>query len=239
MDKRGSNPPNEHEAEPDPKIDYRDPEWVSQRLGIDKNTVYKYLKDGSLPGLQLGRKWLISETRLAEFLEQEASRQTMRRQAGASEWGRTLRRLCRRFSEPAISILGEAREQALAMDHEYLGQEHLLLAMLTVPDTLAAIVLANLGVTCERASVLISDRVQAGRGPVSGELPLTPRARLAIDRAIDEANRMGHQSVGAEHLLLGLLAASDGVGHDVLRALGVTYDKARLQVARCVNPQVK
>jgi excisionase family DNA binding protein len=63
-----------------PKLDYRDPEWVAEQLGIDKNTVYKYLQDGSLPGLQLGRKWLISERRLADFLERVERQQTERRQ---------------------------------------------------------------------------------------------------------------------------------------------------------------
>jgi excisionase family DNA binding protein len=62
-----------------PKLDYRDPEWVADQLGIDKNTVYKYLQDGSLPGLQLGRKWLISERRLADFLERVERQQTERR----------------------------------------------------------------------------------------------------------------------------------------------------------------
>jgi excisionase family DNA binding protein len=61
------------------KLDYRDPEWVAEQLGIDKNTVYKYLQEGSLPGLQLGRKWLVSERRLAAFLERVEREQTDRR----------------------------------------------------------------------------------------------------------------------------------------------------------------
>ena len=65
------------------KLDYRDPEWVADQLGIDKNTVYKYLQEGSLPGLQLGRKWLVSERRLALFLERVEQEQTdRRRQSG-------------------------------------------------------------------------------------------------------------------------------------------------------------
>jgi len=66
------------------KLDYRDPEWVAEQLGVDKNTVYKYLQDGSLPGLQLGRKWLISERRLAEFLERVEQQQTDRRRQQSS-----------------------------------------------------------------------------------------------------------------------------------------------------------
>jgi excisionase family DNA binding protein len=65
------------------RLDYRDPEWVAEQLGIDKNTVYKYLQEGSLPGLQLGRKWLVSERRLAEFLERVEREQTERRQSNS------------------------------------------------------------------------------------------------------------------------------------------------------------
>src|SRR6476659_2332204 len=67
------------------KLDYRDPDWVAEQLGIDKNTVYKYLQDGALPGLQLGRKWLVSERRLAEFLERVEREQTQRRQAAGAK----------------------------------------------------------------------------------------------------------------------------------------------------------
>jgi excisionase family DNA binding protein len=66
------------------KLDYRDPDWVAEQLGIDKNTVYKFLQEGALPGLQLGRKWLVSERRLAEFLERVEREQTQRRQASSS-----------------------------------------------------------------------------------------------------------------------------------------------------------
>ncbi len=66
------------------KLDYRDPEWVAEKLGIDKNTVYKYLQEGSLPGLQLGRKWLVSERRLADFLERVEREQTARRRTGTA-----------------------------------------------------------------------------------------------------------------------------------------------------------
>jgi len=70
-------------AESQAKLDYRDPEWVADQLGIEKNTVYKYLQEGVLPGLQLGRKWLVSERRLAEFLERAEREQTERRRSAA------------------------------------------------------------------------------------------------------------------------------------------------------------
>ena len=73
-------------AEPASVLDYREPEWVAKKLGLDKNTVYKYLQEGSLPGLQLGRKWLVSERRLALFLERVEQEQTeKRRQTGGAQ----------------------------------------------------------------------------------------------------------------------------------------------------------
>ena len=71
-------------GEDGPKLDYRDPEWVAEQLGIDKNTVYRYLQEGSLPGLQLGRKWLVSERRLSEYLERAEREQTERRRRAGS-----------------------------------------------------------------------------------------------------------------------------------------------------------
>src|SRR3990172_2623698 len=56
------------------KLDYRDPEWLAEQLGVDKTTIYRYLQEGTLPGLQLGRKWLVSERQLIEFLDAEARR---------------------------------------------------------------------------------------------------------------------------------------------------------------------
>src|SRR2546421_618584 len=64
-------------------LDYRDPEWVGKRLGLDKNTVYKFLQDGVIPAVHLGRKWLISEARLAVWLEKEAENQTRARREAA------------------------------------------------------------------------------------------------------------------------------------------------------------
>jgi excisionase family DNA binding protein len=88
------------------RLDYRDPEWVAEQLGIDKNTVYKYLQDGSLPGLQLGRKWLVSERRLADFLESVEREQTARRRDAAGKSAH------RPFALPERARLHDERSQA-------------------------------------------------------------------------------------------------------------------------------
>src|SRR5436305_10205015 len=72
-------------------LDYREPEWVAEKLGLDKNTVYKYLQEGWLPGVQLGRKWLISERLLAEYLEHETRSQTAVRRKELPQTPRALK----------------------------------------------------------------------------------------------------------------------------------------------------
>jgi excisionase family DNA binding protein len=94
-------------GESNKELDYRSPEWVAEQLGIDKNTVYRYLQDGTLPGLQLGRKWLVSERRLADFLERAERQQTERRRRASSTTPRP-------FGLSPIHLLEEAdgtREQ--------------------------------------------------------------------------------------------------------------------------------
>ena len=91
------------------RLDYRDPEWVAEQLGIDKNTVYKYLQEGSLPGLQLGRKWLVSERRLADFLERVEREQTARRRDVAAG-------VHRPFALPERARLYEARPDGATPD---------------------------------------------------------------------------------------------------------------------------
>src|SRR3990172_2583045 len=103
--------------EPEGSLDYRNPEWVAKRLGIEKNTVYRYLNEGTLPGLQLGRKWLISEASLAEFLKHQEAEQTERRRDEAQEGAILpsdgfLRKLLRRATERTERALRLAREEA-------------------------------------------------------------------------------------------------------------------------------
>src|SRR3954463_14666444 len=99
-------------------LDYREPEWVAKKLGLDKNTVYKYLQEGWLPGVQLGRKWLISERLLAEHLERETRAQTATRRQTLPQTPRLKR---------ALQL---ASEYAIARGQNFTGTEHLLIGMM-------------------------------------------------------------------------------------------------------------
>src|SRR3954468_16744258 len=99
-------------------LDYREPEWVAKKLGLDKNTVYKYLQDGALPGVQLGRKWLISERLLVEHLEQETRAQTLRRSKSLALTPRLQR---------AVEL---AEAYAAGRGDDFTGTEHLLVGLM-------------------------------------------------------------------------------------------------------------
>src|ERR1041384_1591792 len=93
---------------------YREPEWVAKNLGLDKNTVYKYLQEGWLPGVQLGRKWLVSERLLAEHLENETRKQTATRRKDLPQTPRLMK------------ALRLASDNALRRGQDFTGTEHLL-----------------------------------------------------------------------------------------------------------------
>jgi excisionase family DNA binding protein len=217
-----------------PVMDYRDPDWVAEKLGIDKNTVYKYLQDGTIPALHLGRKWLISEERLADWLASEAESQTRaRREAATSAQNLALRMT--NYSADAQEVVREAHEEARRYAHDYIGQEHLLLAMSADPDSAAAKILARLGVTADRVRTCFESKVLAGNAAPTARLRRTPRARRAMRLAASLAEEMGSERVGAGHLLLGILESGSGTGFEMLAELGVTLDAAREEVARSVS----
>src|SRR5438067_10721753 len=119
-------------------LDYREPEWVAEKLGLDKNTVYKYLQEGWLPGVQLGRKWLISERLLAEHLERETRVQTETRRKVLPQTPRLTR---------AIQL---GSKYAASRGQDFVGTEHLLIGLCEEAENVAAQILRNLGITLDK-----------------------------------------------------------------------------------------
>lgn len=137
------------------------------------------------------------------------------------------------FSRQARSVLARAEQEALHFNHEYVGTEHLLLAIVDDDSGLAFEVLNSLGVRGDDVRNEIEKLVQRGPGPVAFDnLPQTPRARQAIEFAGDEARNVNQRQIGAEHLLLGLLREPDGVAGLVLRNLGLQLEELRQQVLK-------
>jgi excisionase family DNA binding protein len=235
-------------AESERRFDYRDPDWLADQLDVDKSTIYRYLQDGTLPGLQLGRKWLVSEPQLMEFLDAEARRQTEIRRherEGATQATRGLfgiawsRDRYDKFSERARQALRQAQEEARALRHNFIGTEHILLG-LGQGEGIAAMALRNLGAENDRLrSSVLSIVAEGPTEPPSGDFGLTRRSKRTIELAVEEATRMNHSYVGTEHLLLGLLREGEGVAAGILRSMGIELDGARSEVRRLLRSAPK
>ena len=142
-----------------------------------------------------------------------------------------------RFTNGARKALTLAQDESQRLDHNWLGTEHLLLGLLREEAGTAAEALRNLGVDLEKVRVAVEFIIGRGRQPATGEVGLTPRAKRVIELAIDEARRLGHDYIGTEHLLLGLVREGEGVAAGVLRSLGVGPDRTRAEVLRLVSTQ--
>jgi excisionase family DNA binding protein len=224
-------------------LDYREPEWVAEKLGLDKNTVYKYLQEGVLPGVQLGRKWLVSERLLAEHLERETRKQTQFRAGTGGDVigsGPGLNAKLRRARLEKTPRLRRAMDIARTLAErdgaDAVGSEHALRALAEVTDGVAAIVLRNLGASEERLRQLYAEHAPL-RAPLDreGRITASPELRLACGLAVDEAVGMGHTYLGGEHLLLGILREPNGLGARMLDKLGITYEAARAELMKHIH----
>ena len=132
-----------------------------------------------------------------------------------------------KFSERARRVLTIAQEEARNLNHSYIGTEHILLGLVREEEGVAARVLTNLGIGLGKVRSAVEFIIGRGEKPGSGETGLTPRAKKVIELAIDEARQMGHNYIGTEHLLLGLLREGEGVASSVLDSFGITLERAR------------
>ena len=218
-------------VQPDGILDYREPEWVAEKLGLDKNTVYRYLQEGALPGVQLGRKWLVSERLLAEHLERETRRQTQMRGAMRAGAGAAASRERLPKTPRLQKAMQRARQYAQRHGASAVGTEHALIAVAEVADGLGAIVLKDLGITPEKLRELHA--VQPVAQTPGSPLPdpdISDPAKRAYELAVEEAIGMGHNYLGGEHLLLGILREETGLGGRMLDSLGLTSEVARDEV---------
>ncbi len=135
------------------------------------------------------------------------------------------------YTVRANRVMELAHEEARGFNHDYLGTEHILLALVRETDGLAAKALARLDVEEAQLRELMESIIGRGTTPVSGDPGLTPRAKRALDLAVDEARELRHHYIGTEHLLLGLIREEHGVAAGVLASCGVTLAQARDQIA--------
>jgi ATP-dependent Clp protease ATP-binding subunit ClpC len=140
-----------------------------------------------------------------------------------------------KFSERARRVLTYAQEEAQHLNHSYIGTEHILLGLVREEEGVAAKVLISLGIGLSKVRASVEFIIGRGEKPSAGETGLTPRARRVIELAIDEARYLGHNYIGTEHLLLGLLREGEGIAAGVLDSFGITLDRARTETTRILS----
>ena len=141
-----------------------------------------------------------------------------------------------RFTDRARRVMGLANQEAQRFNHESIGTEHILLGLIKEGSGVAANVLRNLGVDLKRVRLEIEKKVPSGHEMVTmGRLPFTPRAKKVIELGFEEARALGHNYVGTEHLLLGLLRESEGVAAQVLVEQGLKLEDVREEVLRLLG----
>ena len=143
-----------------------------------------------------------------------------------------------KFSERARRVLTLAQEEAEHFSHSYIGTEHILLGLVREEEGVAAKVLTNLGVGLSKLHSAVEFTMARGEKPSSGEIGLTPRAKRVIELAIDEARQLGHNHIGTEHLLLGLLREGGGVAAQILDSFGITQERVRAETTRVLSQGV-
>jgi ATP-dependent Clp protease ATP-binding subunit ClpC len=143
------------------------------------------------------------------------------------------------FTDRVRKVLAMAREEAIRLQHDYVGTEHILLGLIREGEGVAAAVLMNLNVDLEQIHERIEDSVRKGKATIAlGELPYTSRAKKVLEYAMAEARELNHSYVGTEHLLLGLLREEKGIAAQVLNALGVTLEDARAETLKLLGSDV-
>ncbi|KAH7543618.1 chaperone protein ClpC, chloroplastic isoform X2 [Ziziphus jujuba] len=140
-----------------------------------------------------------------------------------------------RFTEKAIKVIMLAQEEARRLGHNFVGTEQILLGLIGEGTGIAAKVLKAMGINLKEARVEVEKIIGRGSGFVAVEIPFTPRAKRVLELSLEEARQLGHNYIGSEHLLLGLLREGEGVAARVLENLGADPSNIRTQVIRMVG----
>ena len=135
-----------------------------------------------------------------------------------------------RFTEKAIKVIMLAQEEARRLGHNFVGTEQILLGLIGEDTGIGPKVLKAMGVNLKDARVEVEKIIGRGSGFIAVEIPFTPRAKRVLELSLEEARQLGHNDIGTEHLLLGLIREGEGVAARVLENLGVDLSKVRSQI---------
>ncbi len=140
-----------------------------------------------------------------------------------------------RFTDRARRVVVLAQEEARMLDHNYIGTEHILLGLLHEGQGVAAKALQSLGISLEAVRQQVEQIIGRGQEAPSGHIPFTPRAKKVLELSLREAHQLGHDYIGTEHILLGLIREGEGVAAQVLVRLGADLNRARQQVIQLLQ----
>jgi ATP-dependent Clp protease ATP-binding subunit ClpA len=140
-----------------------------------------------------------------------------------------------RFTDRARRVVVLAQEEARMLNHDFIGTEHILLGLIREGEGVAAKALESLGISEEAVRQQVEEIVGRGKQAPSGHIPFTPRAKKVLKLALREALQLGHNYIGTEHILLGLIREGDGVAAQVLVRLGADLNPARKQVIELLH----
>ena len=140
-----------------------------------------------------------------------------------------------RFTDRARRVVVLAQEEARLLNHSYIGTEHILLGLIHEGEGVAAKALESLGISLEAVRSQVEEIIGQGGSSPSGHIPFTPRAKKVLELSLREALQLGHNYIGTEHILLGLIREGEGVAAQVLVKLGADLSRVRQQVIQLLS----
>jgi ATP-dependent Clp protease ATP-binding subunit ClpA len=148
---------------------------------------------------------------------------------------RAARRMFERFTDRARRVVALAEEEARMLNHNWIGTEHLLLGLIREGDGVAAKVLESLGISLQAVRQEVEEIIGQGEQVPSEAIPFTPRSKKVLELSLRESLQLGHNYIGTEHILLGLIREGDGVAAQVLVKLGADPNRVRQQVIQLLH----
>jgi ATP-dependent Clp protease ATP-binding subunit ClpC len=142
-----------------------------------------------------------------------------------------------RFTDRARRVVVLAQEEARMLNHNYIGTEHILLGLIHEGEGVAAKALESLGISLEAVRQQVEEIIGQGQQAPSGHIPFTPRAKKVLELSLREALQLGHDYIGTEHILLGLIREGEGVAAQVLVRLGADLNRVRQQVIQLLHEE--
>jgi ATP-dependent Clp protease ATP-binding subunit ClpA len=140
-----------------------------------------------------------------------------------------------RFTDRARRVVVLAQEESRMLNHNYIGTEHILLGLIHEGDGIAAKALESLNISLEAVRQQVEEIIGQGQAAPTGHIPFTPRAKKVLELSLREALQLGHNYIGTEHILLGLIREGEGVAAQVLKKLGADLNRVRQTVVQLLS----